>query len=142
MSRVAVPQLSRRRIVLRVEERGKVTARSRVIKEPIQIAHQPRQIRDPIHRLPNNASFCFPDTSGEAMLLELERHGVLCSSGSACAAGSDEPSHVLVALGIKPEVARTAVRFTLSRGVDQQQIEAAVQAVAASHAALRSLASH
>ncbi|MCU1558128.1 MAG: cysteine desulfurase [Microbacteriaceae bacterium] len=64
-------------------------------------------------RLPSHASFCFPGTSGEAVLLELERRGIVCSSGSACAAGSDEPSHVLVALGIAPEVAKTAVRFTL-----------------------------
>lgn len=65
------------------------------------------------HRLPHHASFCFPGTSGEAVLLELERRGVVCSSGSACAAGSDEPSPVLLALGIDPAVAQTAVRFTL-----------------------------
>jgi cysteine desulfurase len=63
-------------------------------------------------RLPNHASFCFPGTSGEAVLVELERHGIICSSGSACAAGNDEPSHVLLALGIAPEIAQTAVRFT------------------------------
>ena len=58
-------------------------------------------------------SFVFPGTSGEAVLLELERQGVVCSSGSACAAGSDEPSHVLTAIGVPAEVAQTAVRFTL-----------------------------
>src|SRR5699024_7883200 len=46
-------------------------------------------------RTPNHASFCFSNTSGEAVLLELERLGVTASSGSACAVGSDEPSHVL-----------------------------------------------
>jgi cysteine desulfurase len=70
------------------------------------------------HRLPNHASFCFPGISGEAVLLELERRGVVCSSGSACAAGRDEPSHVLIALGIPAEVARTAVRFTLPADAD------------------------
>ncbi|MGO4434676.1 cysteine desulfurase family protein, partial [Paenarthrobacter sp. RAF9] len=54
-------------------------------------------------RLPSVASFCFPGTSGESVLLELERLGVVCSSGSACAAGSDAPSPVLLALGIAPE---------------------------------------
>ena len=49
------------------------------------------------------------------MLLELERRGVVSSSGSACAAGSDEPSPVLLALGIPPETAQTAVRFTFGR---------------------------
>ena len=66
----------------------------------------------PVHRLPGTASFAFAGTSGEAVLLELERRGIVSSSGSACAAGSDEPSHVLLALGIAPEVAQTAVRFT------------------------------
>lgn len=64
-------------------------------------------------RLPGHASFTFAGTSGEAVLLELERRGVITSSGSACAAGSDEPSPVLLACGITPEVAQTSVRFTL-----------------------------
>ena len=68
----------------------------------------------PTERLPGTASFVFPGTSGEAVLLELEQRGIVCSSGSACAAGSDEPSHVLTALGIPAEVAQTAVRFTLA----------------------------
>src|SRR5690606_9061800 len=63
----------------------------------------------PVHRLPGTASFTFEGTSGEAVLLELERRSLVTSSGSACAAGSDEPSHVLVALGIDAEIARTAV---------------------------------
>lgn len=81
------------------------------------------------HRLPNHASFCFPGTSGEAVLLELERRGVLVSSGSACAAGRDEPSHVLLAIGIEPEVAGTAVRFTFGRDVTGAQFELASAAV-------------
>ena len=70
---------------------------------------------DPVHRLPGTASFTFAGTSGEAVLLELERRGVISSSGSACAAGSDDPSHVLLACGIAPEVAQTSVRFTFGR---------------------------
>lgn len=75
-----------------------------------------RQTGDPEHRLPGTASFTFPGTSGEAVLLELERRGVISSSGSACAAGSDDPSHVLLACGVAPEVAQTSVRFTFGRG--------------------------
>lgn len=70
---------------------------------------------DPHHRLPGTASFTFAGTSGEAVLLELERRGVISSSGSACAAGSDDPSHVLLACGIPAEVAQTSVRFTFGR---------------------------
>lgn len=65
-------------------------------------------------RLPGTASFVFPGTSGEAVLLELEAGGIVCSSGSACAAGSTEPSHVLTAMGFSADLAQTAVRFTLS----------------------------
>ena len=79
------------------------------------------------NRLPGHASFCFPGTSGEGVLLELERDGFLSSSGSACAAGSDEPSHVLVALGIDPAVAQTSVRFTFDEPVDGAKIAAAVE---------------
>jgi cysteine desulfurase len=87
-------------------------------------------------RLPAHASFCFPGTSGEAVLLELERRGVISSSGSACAAGSDEPSHVLTALGVPAEVAQTAVRFTFSAGITAEELEAVANAVAASVLAL------
>ena len=69
----------------------------------------------PDHRLPNLASFTFAGTSGESVLLELERRGVVSSSGSACAAGSDEPSPVLLATGVAQELARTSVRFTFGR---------------------------
>lgn len=70
---------------------------------------------DPVHRLPGTASFTFAGTSGESVLLELERRGVISSSGSACAAGSDEPSHVLLACGVPAVVAQTSVRFTFGR---------------------------
>lgn len=71
---------------------------------------------DPARRLPGTASFVFAGTSGESVLLELERRGVISSSGSACAAGSDEPSPVLLACGIDPVIAQTSVRFTFGRG--------------------------
>lgn len=70
---------------------------------------------DPVTRLPGTASFTFAGVSGEAVLLGLERRGVVSSSGSACAAGSDDPSHVLLACGISPAVAQTSVRFTFGR---------------------------
>ena len=88
-------------------------------------------------RLPGNASFCFPGTSGEAVLLQVEERGILCSSGSACAAGRDEPSHVLVAMGIAPEVAQTAVRLTLSDAVTEEMVPEIVEAVRASCVAVR-----
>ena len=83
----------------------------------------------PDRRLPGTVSFVFPGTSGEAVLLELERDGVICSSGSACAAGSDEPSHVLTAMGVPAEVAQTAVRFTLGTETTADETTDAAAAV-------------
>lgn len=91
------------------------TLTARFIAGVLDAVPQARMTGDPEHRLPGTASFTFAGTSGEAVLLELERRGVVSSSGSACAAGSDEPSHVLLACGIAPEVAQTSVRFTFGR---------------------------
>jgi len=90
-------------------------------------------------RLPNHASFCFPGTSGEAVLLELEGRGIACSSGSACAAGSDDPSPVLLALGIEPAVAQTAVRFTLPGGFTPEQASVVVEQLARAVATVSTL---
>jgi cysteine desulfurase len=93
----------------------------------------------PSERLPSVASFCFPGTSGESVLLELERQGVVCSSGSACAAGSDAPSPVLVALGIEAEVAQTAVRFSFDSSVTAADLDVAAAAVTAAVGSVRNL---
>jgi len=83
----------------------------------------------PASRLPGTASFVFPGTNGEAVLLELERRGVVSSSGSACAAGSEDASHVLLALGYPEDVARTAVRFSWGPEVSAAQLAAVAPAV-------------
>jgi cysteine desulfurase len=85
-----------------------------------------------VERLPGHASFVLPGLSGESVLLDLERHGVICSSGSACAAGSDEASHVLTAMGIPAGTAQTALRFTFEADVtDEALTQAADELVAA-----------
>ncbi len=76
-------------------------------------------------RLAGHASFVLPGRSGESVLLDLEREGVYCSSGSACAAGSDEPSHVLTAMGYDSATAQTAVRFTFGARSDAQEVMSA-----------------
>jgi cysteine desulfurase len=77
----------------------------------------------PTDRLPGSASFVLPGRSGESILLDLERRGIVSSSGSACAAGNDDPSHVLLAMGYQPEVAQTAVRFTFGRSTTTEQLD-------------------
>ncbi|QIZ99213.1 cysteine desulfurase family protein [Leifsonia sp. PS1209] len=83
----------------------------------------------PSARLPGTASFVFPGSNGETILLELERRGVVSSSGSACAAGSEDASHVLLALGYEEDVARTAVRFSWGPEVDVDQLAGVAAAV-------------
>src|SRR5690606_34969370 len=68
---------------------------------------------DPVNRLPGNAHFSFPGCEGDALLLLLDAQGIACSTGSACSAGVAQPSHVLLAMGASPAVARSSLRFTL-----------------------------
>ncbi|SFS08402.1 cysteine desulfurase [Microbacterium sp. cf046] len=122
----------------RADASARVTAiRDRFIARVLAGVPSAALTGDPVHRLPGTASFTFAGTSGEAVLLELERRGVVSSSGSACAAGSDEPSHVLLAMGVAPEVAQTAVRFTFPHALDQP-LDAVADAVSASVTAVQS----
>jgi cysteine desulfurase len=68
---------------------------------------------DPAGRLPANASFTFPGCEGDSLLYLLDARGVECSTGSACQAGVPQPSHVLLAMGVDPDAARGALRFSL-----------------------------
>ena len=95
----------------------------------------------PTGRLPGHASFCFAGTSGESVLLALEERGILCSSGSACAAGSDEPSHVLVAMGFERALAQTAVRFSFGPEITSDQIDLVIRSVVEAVRTLTALAS-
>ena len=65
------------------------------------------------HCLPGTVNYSFRGVNGEALLSLLSNEGICCSSGSACSAGSLEPSHVLLALGLSHETAQSALRFSL-----------------------------
>ena len=84
----------------------------------------------PTRRLPNNVNLSFPGADGEALLLGLDLAGVAASSGSACASGSIEPSHVLLALGLPLGVAKSAVRFSLGRQTTAEELACAASIVA------------
>lgn len=77
----------------------------------------------PSLRLPNHAAFCFHHIEGEAILLHLDFVGIAASSGSACTSMSLEPSHVLTAMGISPEIAHGNVRFTLGPENTQEEMD-------------------
>jgi len=90
-----------------------------------------------VERLPAHASFVVPGLGGEPLLQALDDRGILASSGSACAAGRDEPSPVLLAMGYDPDTARTAIRFTWGSSTTQDDLDRAVETLADSAAALR-----
>jgi len=73
-------------------------------------------------RSPNNANFSFSDVEGESLLLYLDAEGMAVSTGSACSSGSLSPSHVLLALGLKPEQAHGSLRVTLGKYTTKKEL--------------------
>ncbi|QNE74793.1 aminotransferase class V-fold PLP-dependent enzyme [Streptomyces finlayi] len=80
-------------------------------------------------RLPANAHFTFPGCEGDSLLLLLDAQGIECSTGSACTAGVAQPSHVLLATGTDPDLARGTLRFSLGRTTTGQDIEDVARAI-------------
>ncbi|MGC8872937.1 MAG: cysteine desulfurase NifS [Chloroflexia bacterium] len=93
----------------------------------------------PVQRLPNHASFCFEFVEGESILLKLDQHQICASSGSACTSGALEPSHVLTALGVLPEMAQGALRLTLGKATRAEEIERVLEVLPTVIADLRAL---
>ncbi|MDT0341242.1 cysteine desulfurase family protein [Streptomyces litchfieldiae] len=84
---------------------------------------------DPAGRLPGNAHFAFPGCEGDSLLLLLDAQGIECSTGSACTAGIAQPSHVLLAAGADPELARGTLRFTLGHTSTRDDVTAVAEAI-------------
>ncbi|MFG2734879.1 cysteine desulfurase family protein [Streptomyces harbinensis] len=84
---------------------------------------------DPAGRLPGNAHFAFPGCEGDSLLLLLDAQGIECSTGSACTAGVAQPSHVLLATGADPELARGTLRFSLGHTTTRADVEAVAKAI-------------
>lgn len=74
-------------------------------------------------RLPGNVNFCFEGVSGESLLLLLDSRGICASSGSACASGALDPSHVLLSLGLAPEIAQGSLRISLDISNTEEEID-------------------
>ncbi|MCM1968937.1 MULTISPECIES: cysteine desulfurase family protein [unclassified Streptomyces] len=84
---------------------------------------------DPAGRLPANAHFSFPGCEGDSLLLLLDAQGIECSTGSACTAGVAQPSHVLLATGTDPRLARGTLRFSLGHTSTQADVDAVAAAI-------------
>ena len=82
------------------------------------------------HCLPGTVNYSFQGVNGEALLSRLANAGICCSSGSACSAGSLEPSHVLLALGLSSEMAQSALRFSLCAYNTMDEVQTIINKVA------------
>jgi cysteine desulfurase len=82
------------------------------------------------HRLPGNAHLSFPGCEGDALLLLLDAQDIACSTGSACSSGVAQPSHVLLAMGATPQVARSSLRFSFGNGSSDADVDALLAVVA------------
>ncbi len=91
------------------------------------------------HRLPYNLNFCLPGIEGESVLLALDAMGICAAAGSACTTGSVKPSHVLTAIGLSADEARSALRLTLGRGTDGGALEYTAEQLRQIVTGLRSL---
>jgi cysteine desulfurase len=93
----------------------------------------------PTKRLPNNASFWFAYIEGESLLLQLDMNGVSASTGSACSSKSLEASHVLLAIGLKPQEAHGSLRLTLGKYTTNEEVDYALEVVPKSVERLREI---
>jgi len=115
-------ELAEKRL-LQGKEDEVIKLRDKLIKGITEKIDHARLNGHPTKRLPGNANFCFEFVEGESMLLSLDMEGVAASSGSACTSGSLEASHVLLAIGLPPEIAHGSLRLTLGKDNTEEEID-------------------
>ena len=132
---------------LAAEERAERSAHARSLRDRL-LAELPRRIegvrmtgpQDLDRRLPNSVSCCFERVEGEAVLLQLDLQGISASSGSACTTASLEPSHVLLAMGVRHDLARGSLRLTLGNANTMEEVETLLDLLPGVVGRLRALA--
>jgi cysteine desulfurase len=90
-------------------------------------------------RVPNTANIRFDHIEGESLVIALDLKGLALSTGAACSSGAIEPSHVLIAMGLRPEQARASIRFSLGKQTTEEDIDFAIQLLPETVARLREL---
>jgi cysteine desulfurase len=91
-------------------------------------------------RVPHTVNVCLPGTTGESLLIRMDRDGVAVSTGSACASGTALPSHVLLAMGLSKRDAQSSLRLSLSHHEGRDQLEHAVRCLATAVEKIRAMA--
>jgi cysteine desulfurase len=92
-----------------------------------------------VPRVPNTSNIYFDYIEGEALIIALDLKGLAVSTGAACSSGAVEPSHVLTAMGLRPDRARASIRFSLGKQNTAEDVDFAIQLVPASVERLREL---
>lgn len=121
---------------MRDEWDAMVASRNKLIDAVRRVVPAAELTGDPEARLPGHASFVFPGVTGEALLVDLDAHGISCSSGSACAMGRHEVPPTLMAMGFDEDAAKSALRMSFARPLTGDQIDRVAYALEGSYTRL------
>jgi cysteine desulfurase len=120
------------------DAKNQTALRDRLINELLKI-EDVQLTGHPTERLPNNASFWFAYIEGESLLMQLDMNGVSASTGSACSSESLEASHVLLAIGLKPQEAHGSLRLSLGKYTTNEDVDYVLEVVPKSVERLRQI---
>jgi cysteine desulfurase len=110
------------------DAKNQTKLRNKLINEVLKIDNSHLN-GHPTKRLPNNASFWFAYIEGESLLMHLDTDGISASTGSACSSDSLESSHVLLAIGLKPQEAHGSLRLSLGKYTPEEDVNYFLEAV-------------
>jgi cysteine desulfurase len=123
---------------LREDDRARVAAlRDRLATGIVTAIRDARLNGEPDQRLPNICHVTIPGIESETLLLLLDREGICAAAGSSCSSGAADPSHVLAAMGVPPDRARSSVRFSLGWCSSEAEVDAALAVIPAGVVQLR-----
>jgi len=108
---------------MEIEAKRLIKLRDKLIKNVLKRIKNSCLNGHPKKRLPNNVNFSFSFIEGESLVIQLDLWGVAASTGSACATAKLEPSHVLLAIGLKPQEAHGSLRLSLGRWTKEEDID-------------------
>ena len=116
--------------IMQKKTKKEIELRDYLITRIMQEIPNTRLNGHPTGRLPGNVNVSFESVEGESVLIMLDMQGICASSGSACTSGSLDPSHVLLALGLSPELARGSLRMTLGEENTKEEMDIVVEELA------------
>lgn len=126
MSIIGMAEALDRAQQMREQETRRIGALQSLFVDMLSVKISAARINGSYHKLVNNIHVTFPGQDNERLMMALDEHGIQCAVGSACSASSDEPSHVLKAIGMSDQAARSSLRFTLGRGTTEADIKKTV----------------